>query len=470
MAKRTSLQMRQDSWVNTLQGMGTSRDKTEATEFRAGQHLNDYQLASMFAFEDISAKIVDIYPREAFRNGWSLDLEDQGELVEKKAVRYLKRFDLTELFTSVAIWGRLFGGCAIWIGTDTNNMTPLEDNPRTISFLRDIDRRYLVPFSYYKEGPNIGKTEIYNLFAPQLNNTLLGQIHESRLVIFPGARTERQAKQNLNGWDYSVLQKPYDTLRTSGGMWKAIEILMSDANQAVFKVKDLFRMVGQKDFEPLRARFQLMDLMRSVGRAILLDAESEEFTRSTTNFTGLADLNESALQRVAAAAEVPVSVFGAKDPSGLNATGSSSLLWFWARVHSERTQIYEPRMRELLEILLSAQDSPIRLADEEEISIEWPELWPATAAEKAGIYKTNADADKVYIDSEVYLPEEVALSRAKGSPIKMHDPKGREAVLAQDFETLKENQAKVAAPPATLPGVKPIDDLKAAAKPVPDAE
>src|SRR5262245_40491244 len=62
-----------DEWVNTLLGFGGARDKTEATTYCGiVMKLPDPVLAAMYATEDLSAKIVDVYPREALREGYEL--------------------------------------------------------------------------------------------------------------------------------------------------------------------------------------------------------------------------------------------------------------------------------------------------------------------------------------------------------------------------------------------------------------
>jgi len=405
---------RVDSWTNVALGFGTSRDKTMQGAFLSGCRIFDQELAALYTHDHVAQKIVNIYPREAMREGYCLQGFDADVL--KKAADYLEPFALPQLITDSWIWSRLFGGGAIWAITDDGAIPaqPLIGPPKNIMSIRFVDRRFLQPYTWYETGPKVGQPETYMLFAFSGISAKIGVIHESRLILFPGARTEALAKREVNGWDYSVLQVAYDELRSDGNVWKAIELLVSDANQGVFKISNLWSMVAGTKGNDLKARVQMMDITRSVARSILIDKDKEEFERMTTNFAGLADLSDRSLKRVASAAEIPVTVLLGESPAGLNATGDSDLRWFFARIASEQKQTLQPRIMQLLKMILGAEGSPLKGQDLSKLDIKWHPLWSPTAKERAEIGKLEADTDHVYITDEVATPEEVAVSRFGG--------------------------------------------------------
>lgn len=419
--------MRQDSWQNVAMGFGTSRDKTAGTTFEAPcLPLSDWECANLFQFDDIAGKIVSALPKEAFREAFALS----GLPAEKvqAAAAYLERFQLSQQCKTDAIWGRCFGGCASWVHVDDGQ--PI-DQPLDLTRIRSVfkivsvDKRFLTPFRYYTDGPKVAEPELYSLSLPTAGNVMrpIAFIHESRLVIWPGELTEKQAKIQRNNWDYSVLQKPLDALKSSGNTWKAIEILTSDANQAVYKIKNLWRMIasdptqgedsknGGQPSGGLLLRIRFMDLVRSVSKAIILDADGEDFSRSNTSFSGLADLSDKAWNRVAAAADMPVTILTGQAPAGLNATGASDLRWWYGRVQSEQTQTYEPRLKRLLQIVLSAQDSGVQLADQEfkALTVAWAPLWAPSAAELAAMRLQWAQTGQIMIQEQMITPEEYVL-------------------------------------------------------------
>jgi phage-related protein (TIGR01555 family) len=402
-----------DSWFNLALGYGTARDKTQGSFFCATPRIQDEELRNLYAYNDLAAKIVNIYPREAMRNAYSLTGFDAD--VNKKAEKFIALWNLKREFTNWWIWSRLFGGGATWVGCDDGAPPdmPLGDIKKVV-FLRYYDRRWLYPYTYYKSGPKVGEPEKYMLSATNNTSQEIGLVHESRLIIFGGARTEILAKREMNGWDHSSLQVVHDALRSEGSVWKSTELLISDANQAVFKIKNLWQMMATKKGEELRTRVTMMDLMRSASRAILLDKDAEEFERKPTNFSGLPELTDRSIKRVASAAEIPVTVLMGESPAGLNATGASDLQWFFSRVRAEQEQYAEPNLMRLLRMLFSQQGSPLAPDKLGDLALKWNPLWEATAKERAEIYNLRSTANVAQVNAEIILPEEVAVSEYGG--------------------------------------------------------
>lgn len=402
---------RLDSWQNAITGIGTSRDRAAHTAFYSGCRLSDDMLTALWTSSDLAGKIVDVYPREEMREGFDLEnLEDR----EDEVVRYLGRFHVPATIVEARIWARLYGGAVILVAAaDGKDLSePLEAYAH-IDFLKVVDRRFVVP-----DGGSIpdakGMPSMYSVTPMGSLGSGSRRVHASRLVFFGGARTEAMTKRQLNGWDLSVLQKPYEALRSSGSVWGGVESLVSEASQTVYKIKNFWSMMAGNQKDKVLARLNAMDQTRSIARAIILDSDGEAFERQNVTFTGLADIEDRALKRVAAAAEIPVTILLGEAPAGLNATGDSDLRWFLNRVKGERQLACEPPLMRLLKLLLAAGDSPISqqaITPDWEPVITWPELWSPSATEAATIRSQQATADATYIDKGVLSPDEVALSR-----------------------------------------------------------
>lgn len=505
---------RTDGWTNLVTGFGTSRDKTEAMTFNGRlAAMPDVQLAALYSFDDLAGRIVDTYPREEMRVGFGLAGFAPDELLAAK--KYLTKFELPQTLTEARIWGNNFGGSIIWPFLD-DGLDPCEpinlQAIRSVQGLRVIDRRWVLPERWYYEGPKAGWPELYRIVQPSTGGSLvtIGLIHESRVIAFPGARTEWMKKVQLRMWDLSVLEKPYDALRSAGNTWKAIETLVTDANQGVFSIKDLWQLLasdptqGDDSAQPagsapsgkLLKRVRFMDMTRNVGRAIVLDLEKEKFERTQTTFTGLPDLSRAAWQRVSSASEIPVTILMGESPAGLSATGDADIRWFFAKVGSNQTQIQEPRIRQLLRILFAAQDAPklTKKVDQpkkkaepklkattpdprrdegsatvsapettadpvDDLEIVWLPLWAPTASEQADIDLKKAQAGMIWIDKQVLLPEEVALSLPENSGWKF-DREAREGIINDNAQALLEERTQQAAEAAAAPVIDPNADPK----------
>jgi phage-related protein (TIGR01555 family) len=459
--------VRLDSWINLANGFGTTSDKTTRGFFGTVNPIADPELAALFQGSAFAARVVNALPREALREGFMLEDKDRERATLR--VKWLEqRWNVTPTILQTWIWARLFGGCVDWFGylDSSASMTPLQESSKKIAFIKDIDRRFLVPFRFYAQGPKAGQVETYHLFAVEGRQSLLGEIHESRLVRWPGALTERQAKISLNTWDYSFLQQPYEALRANGNVWKAIELLVNDANQAVFKIKRFWEMLAGKEGEALKTRIAAMDLVRSVARAMILDADGESFERQSTTFSGLAELDQQALKRLAGEADIPLMIFMGESPSGLNATGDPTIRAWLSKVRSERTQVCEPRLKEIVRRLLSDPECPYPLQAGEEVSIKWPDLWEPTAKEAAEIRKLEHDTAAIAIDKEIVLPEEAALSLYGGeNPFIQIDLQLREAIIAAEKKALSGEGVKQPVPltPTAYEKITKVNEGRASA-------
>ncbi len=412
---------RQDGWVNERAGFGTDRDKTQNGYWSAPVGLTDPELTDLYNFNDLAAKVVDIPVREAFRSGFcytGVDPKKLGDLED-----YLRGYKILQSSKHACTWARLYGGSGQYLKTaSTNPATPMLPG-EAIEAIHVIDRRFLWPFRWYTSGPKTATPETFQVavFGGGGRIIVIGEVHESRLVLWPGAMTEMQEKRRRLGWDMSVLQRPYEALADSGTVWKAIQVLTVDANQAVFKIKHFWKMIagdpltGSTESGGMGAdilkRIQAMDLMRSVSRALVMDLDDEDFERKPTSFAGLPELSERQWIRVSAAADIPLPLLTGEYPSGLQSTGEGPFRVFYAHVQSLREQEYGPRILDLTRALLSQSDCPIKLSREEfaKLQVRWNPIWTPTEAELADIKLKSVQFGAGLVEMQAITPEEYVL-------------------------------------------------------------
>jgi len=232
---------------------------------------------------------------------------------------------------------------------------------------------------------------------------------------------------------------------------------MSDASQAVFKVQGLMSMIagGQKDV--LQTRMQLVDMSRSVARALLLDAEGgEEFERTSSNFTDAQNMLDKFMLRLASAAEMPVTILMGRSPAGENATGESDFRAWYDTIRTAQENDLEPRLSRLVTLLMLSKDGPTGGIVPETWEIRFDPLWQATPEEQATIEKITAEKDKIYLETGVLLPEEVALSRFRSEGWNAEtqiDRNVRETLLEIELETLADPEEEP--PPVEEPEEEP---------------
>jgi phage-related protein (TIGR01555 family) len=340
--------VRSDNWQNVFTGLGTSRDKTQFGSFVNLSEVRETELTALYHQSDMARRVVALKPQEMMRKGFAVNVEDDTEASSDIGTT-LRKLKAGVHVRDAMIWGRLYGGAAVLIGADDGGEAhePLNESTiKSVKFLHVIDKRHLVPDTWFADPLNdehFGEPQTYRV-TPRRGATNL-VVHRSRMLVFGGAHTSDEERDRLGNWDHSVITAVYAQLRQFDNVWQAAEHLMSDASQAVFKIQGLMSMIagGQKDV--LQTRMQLVDMSRSVARALLLDADGgEEFSRESSSFTDAQAMLDKFMLRLAAAAEVPVTILMGQSPAGMNATGESDFRWFYDSIATAQENELQPQL------------------------------------------------------------------------------------------------------------------------------
>lgn len=447
-------QARLDNWMNVITGLGSSeRDKTKQATWIRDPALDPELLSGMFSGSDLSRRVVSALVDEAMRQGFTVEVDgdDDDEAGDHERGEELmlacEGFSLRAKVHEGAVWGRLLGGGGLWLGVDgPKQAQPLDDNlvkPGQLKFITTIDRRDLTWSDSYTDelSPKYGEPARYrvNLSTSSPAMTTAGaDVHESRLVMFPGTLTTKRQRRENSGWDHSVLQPIYEVIRAADANWQSVCHLMTDFGQGVFKIKGLMDMVAAGQEETVRTRMELVDMGRSVVRALMLDAELEDFERKATPTAGISELLIQTWQRLAAAADMPVTVLMGMSPAGLNATGASDTRMWYDRVQHYRETVLTPRLNRLVRLVARH----LGYKDADKWHVCWPSLWQMTAPEEAALRKTVAETDKIYFDIGALIPEEIAIERSKNETARVSFPvidmKVRQAMLDKELSAAEE--------------------------------
>ena len=499
-----AIRARFDSWANALTGLNTSRDKSAYTLPYVEALLTPQMLEVLYHTDDIASRIVTAIPDECFREPWqivSTALVDKAEEMRKAGAPLRERLDainrlatesdaheraaelegdfkrhgVRQKLREALSWGRLYGLGAVLVGAD-DGLPP--DEPldwtrvRSVDFLTTLDKRDLVPWYWYADvqAPQFGDVAVYQVqpvgvfiggmpYSPASRNEII-TVHESRLVRFGGELTSKRERLRNQGADYSVLQKCFRALQLTNNNWQSASALLTDASQGVIKVKGLIDMISAQP-DVMTARMQIADQMRSVLRALILDADGEDFKREPTPFTGIPEMLDKTWERLASAARMPKSILMGTAPGSLNATGAMDLRWWYDTIASTQRETVLPNVERLLRLFATARGYP----DAEQWTVKFSPLWQMTRPEQADYQLKSAQRDQIYIAEGVLLAEEIALSRfgsGSWSDEIQIDVDTRKAILSARLA--KEEAAATAPPPPTLgkppmPGAPPAPGM-----------
>jgi uncharacterized protein len=393
-----------DGLRNLVANLGTARDKASSS-FHYVDELNPAQLIAAYRGAWLPRKIVDIPAFDACRE-WRLwtGSQQQIEALEKQETALNVKGKVREAITSA----RLYGGCAIFIGTgETDLMAPL-----------DVERvgkgglKYLtvVP-RYHISGGNQDLDPESEWFGKpshwQMNDgrgSLL-QVHPSRLVIFIGAPLPAMDASATLGWGDSILTAVYSAVTQADATTANISSLVFEAKIDVISVPNLQQNLNTNpQYEnAILKRFQLAAVGKGNNGTLILDGE-EKYDQKTTSFATLPDIMDRFYQNVSGAADIPMTRLFGRSPAGLNATGDADLRNYYDRISAMQELEMEPAMARLDECLIKSALG----TRPPEVHVEWAPLWQSSEKEKADIGKVISDTAKQLSDMQLYTPEALA--------------------------------------------------------------
>jgi phage-related protein (TIGR01555 family) len=432
MAKRKTLTtdaaaLKRDGWENLLTGAADMyRDKREAA--RPISRLLTYEGArSLWRSDDTAALIVqkpaDDMVRKWFDVSVKADPSDPNSAsvaheIQEATEDALKTLRAPVRFRDGLRYARAYGGGGILIGLNdgvglADLIKPVNENAiRSVDYLTAFDVRELQVLTYYSNplAANFGEPQTYRVNPRALGiNGSVGvvDVHESRILRFAGAITSRDDLLYNQGWGDSVLGRVFEVIRDYGLSWSGAAALIQDFAQAVYKIKGLAAAVAQDREQTVIKRLKLMDLSRSYLRGIVLDADGEDFERKPTPMSGLPDILDRFVNRLAQAADMPVAMITGQAPAGLNATGSENTRYYYDGISSKQQIEVTPPAERLVRYLFLAKQGPTKGKVPEAWSIVHRPLWQLDAKTEADKRLATAQADAVYLTNGVVTPEEV---------------------------------------------------------------
>jgi hypothetical protein len=399
--------LRVDAFVNLMTGLGGSRDSTSYGAIKILRPLLLNELDNLYHASDLPAKIVNALPEDAMRFG-----VDTGDPELDSAV---SRWAALDKFKEAWIWGRLYGQGAIVLGINDRLGPP--DHPLDWSKLREGDLQYLMVADGHeltvaervkdRRSPAYGDPRTYRLTPSDATPGAL--VHASRLILFGGAMTSARVKIRNHDRDLSVLQRPIEVLRDVDQSWRSVMLLLQDMSQAVFKVRGLIDMIANGQKQVALDRMEIIDVARSISRAVVIDAEGESFEHvGAQNLTAVDPLLLRGFTRLAAAADMPVTRLMGISPAGMNATGESDLRMWYGVVKAGQTDV-TPQALKLIRLIAKCSGC-IAPA-----SIKWPSLWDMTEGERADLEVKKMTAAQMRVNMQMTNPDEELLLWVHGS-------------------------------------------------------
>jgi phage-related protein (TIGR01555 family) len=467
------LMTRMDGWLNVLTGRGLhGKDKRKHAVIVpprfTWQELNDLYDAS-----DMAARIVDRPPEEMLRERPCIRIPDDKETAEAMDAA-LEKLGAYAALEQALKKMRLKGGSAVLVGADDGSMRGRPDQPlrensiKTVTHLTvlepvecQVQTLYGDPFApKFREGETYRITPLLAAMSPDAVRQPL--VHESRLLKFMGpVASPDQVRENY-GWGRSVFHRIYEVLRNFDAAFDGSSATLEDFAHSVYKLTGLAETLADEGgMETFLRRLHAMEISKSAIKGIVLDKE-EDYAKSSTSVAGMAELLQEWEQRLAGAADMPLTMLMGMTPTGLGADGHSDIVYFFNRCRNAQKSVLEPVLKQLVRMLFLSADGPTGGVEPEGWTIHWPSLWQLDAKEEAERRWNVAQADALYITNGVFSPQEVADMRAGAD--------GYSADYVQDVELRDSYEEAIGRKQEnTLGEQDPVEMAKEMAKAVPPA-
>lgn len=416
-----------DGWENVLTGLGNAQRDKRLSAVAKSTALTFAEQMEIYSASATAQRIVDVVAEEATRAWLDVRIEEDEDASEEITAD-LEDLGAQERFLDALKKMRAFGGCAMLVGVNDGVGDPSlpvnEEAIRSIDFLTNFDtsEATVAEWDGNPSSKTFGEPLIYQInpsvFGLQAARTL-ERVHASRVLRFTGPIISRKRANMNRGWGDSVLDLVYGSIRDFDTSHDGAAALMQDFAQAVIKIKGLASAVAADRADLIKTRLQLMDMSRSVLRALLIDAEGEDFERKGTPLTGLPDLLDRFAQKLAADARIPVTVLMGQSPAGLNATGASDIRIFYDSISQQQQDKVRPQMLRLARYAMLCKGSATDGSEADNYSIAFRPLWQQPEAEKATVRLSTAQADQIYLQAGVLDAGEIRQNRFGGDAFSL---------------------------------------------------
>ena len=341
---------------NSRSGAGGTADKSEGDDIRYPAYYSRQELQTIYERSWAARKFIDIPVDDMLRNWRSFNADDTNEdFIEAE-----QEFDLHNLIARAIKAGRLYGSGFLVPITMEDRL----ENPLNLEHLAEGDLQSILIFDGFDAGviewerspysPNYGNPSYYQ-FATQ---SIPLRVHASRVIRFDGLE-----RLTDNPWYHyrslglgvPALQPVLLSIFQDTAATKATAHLMQEASIPVIRLANLRDAttsdMANADEQSVDDIVKTINIHKSIFNMLLL-SDDDSFERVGVSFSGLSQIQESFLRRLAAAADVPETRFLGRAPGGLNATGASDLLNYATHLKSLQQKLLRKPLK-MLDMILA---------------------------------------------------------------------------------------------------------------------
>lgn len=427
------LEYGKNSYHNHATGQGTSVDQRSSGHF-VHTFIPFYELEAMYEDNGLAGRMIDLPVDDMFKN-WRVWEGSNVEAIIEEEKRVSYKFQLKEWTKAADVYG---GAVLIPLILGQDDLEqPLD--------LDAIDKGDLL--KWFILDPNTIKKFVTNYVDPTSPTYLQPEyyilpttdgtvnIHPSRVFELDGIR--RPVRRRINGvhdlWGQSRLARYYDSVRTYE------EVMGSTAQSVTNSNIDVIAEEGMSDALTTEEEANIIQRASTIARlksklGILIQDKSAEYSRQTSNFSGLAPTIETVQEDCSMVSGIPATKLFGKAKAGMSGDTNDGDIRNYNSDLEIRQDDFSQHLRIPDEIMIRSATgmSP----EQAGLTYTWAPISVVTDSEAATIEKDRAAAAQTRIDSGQIAPEE-ARSALENNPLYKLD----EAAFKRAQEEKKKEQA-----------------------------
>lgn len=330
---------------------------------------------------------------------------DKSKKIEQIESRF-EELNIQGLFRKALIHDGFYGVGHIFIdlkGHEDTKLPVLLDDPKSVrkgslKGFRNIEPMWVTPVMW-----NSSEVERADFYVPETWWALDKEMHKSRLlqVISREVPDILKPAYNFGGISMSQLIEPYVDrwLKTVGG----VNRLINNFSLIVLKTEMAAVLAGDDNGADLIKRLKLARMHGDNAGAFAINFGTEELEQLAVPLSGLAELQQQAVDHMAYPTHIPLVVLTGVTPSGLNASSDGEIEVYHDWNRSEQNAVIRPKLQTILDVVQLDMFGKI----DRDIGFEFRPIKQITGQAKAEIKKTEAEQDVAYIDAGVLDRHEV---------------------------------------------------------------
>jgi phage-related protein (TIGR01555 family) len=420
------------AFANFMSGIGTARDASFWDTWTRPRMLTDEQRRYMGRNGLIRNAVLELYPTECTREGWSVTITDPAvkdpAALSKGIEQYEERAGIASRATIADAMRRAlqYGDAIILLGIDDGvsdfSLPVNAETIKSIHWAKVVDRR---DFTYGQiagpESIHFGEPEWFDVqditsilpegmrfgdqgnyssgatFAADVPHAM--RFHRSRVLRFTAADA------------LSVLDTLQDSLASYFTGTAGLTSSMREHSVGMWEIKNWFDTKLSSWADHARSFLDRATRSKSSVNAIIVDADKEKFSYIPRNVSGLADLINPVMVWISAAMRAPNTKLWGVSPGGFG-TGESEREDFAESVRVWQMRWIASQLGRLHDLILHAQDgpSPGYYVKPEFRELVFADLSPSDEIEQQDLVNKQIDAIVKAIDAGMITPEEGAAS------------------------------------------------------------